>query len=79
MWRNRDVDLVPTEVDYVDAADPSSYLRANLMLSGGESVIGAGATVDGDIERCVVWPDATVLAGEHLVEVVRARGLDGVP
>ena len=79
VWRNREVDLVPTEVGYVDAADPSSYLLANLMLSGGESVIGAGARVEGDVERCVVWPGATVLPGEHLVEVVRARGLDGGP
>ena len=77
VWRNRPVDLVPTDVDYVDAADPSSYLLANLTLSGGESVIGAGATVEGGLERCVVWPGARVRPGEHLVEVVRARGHDG--
>lgn len=79
VWRDRALDLVPIDVDYVDAADPSSYLRANLMLSGGESVIGAGAAVEGRVDRCVVWPAATVGAGEHLVEVVRAVGADGEP
>jgi N-acetyl-alpha-D-muramate 1-phosphate uridylyltransferase len=77
VWRDRVLDLVPTDVDYVDAGDPSSYLGANLMLSGGESVIGAGAVVDGRVERCVVWPGAAVRPGEHLVEVVRAAGAHG--
>jgi N-acetyl-alpha-D-muramate 1-phosphate uridylyltransferase len=79
IWRNTGLDLVPMEVGYVDAADPSSYLRANLMRSGGASVVGAGATVEGSIERCVIWPGGSVLAGEHLVEVVRARGVGGEP
>lgn len=77
VWRDTTVDLVPTEVAYLDVADPSSYLRANLVCSGGEAVIGAGATIEGDVERCVVWPGAAVLAGERLVEVVRARDRDG--
>jgi MurNAc alpha-1-phosphate uridylyltransferase len=77
VWRNAPLDLVSTAVEYVDAGDPSSYLRANLMRSGGASVIGAGATVEGRVDRCVVWSDAMVLPGEHLVEVVRARGNDG--
>jgi MurNAc alpha-1-phosphate uridylyltransferase len=77
VWRDTEVDLVPTDVGYIDVADPPAYLRANLTSSGGESVVGAGATVDGEVERCVVWPGAAVLPGEQLVEVVRARGLDG--
>jgi len=76
-WRNTETDLVPTRVRYVDCADPSSYLRANLMLSGGESVVAADASVLGQVTRCVVWPGATVHAEEHLVEVVRARGPRG--
>lgn len=76
VWRHTDLDLVKTEDSYVDCADPSSYLAANLMCSGGESVIGEGATVSGVIERCVVWPGAVVNSGESLVEVIRAR--DGV-
>ncbi|MBV9870753.1 MAG: NTP transferase domain-containing protein [Frankiaceae bacterium] len=77
VWRDADVDLVPTDCRYVDCADPSSYLAANLMLSGGESIVGAGATVEGTIERCVVWPGAKVDAGEHLVETIRARHRHG--
>jgi MurNAc alpha-1-phosphate uridylyltransferase len=77
VWRSTPLDLVPTELTYVDVADPSSYLRANLLAAGGASVVGTGATVEGEIERCVVWPGAEVAAGERLVEVVRARGTDG--
>jgi N-acetyl-alpha-D-muramate 1-phosphate uridylyltransferase len=77
VWRSMALDLVPTEVAYVDVADPSSYLRANLMSSGGASVVGAGAIVLGQVERCVVWSGAEVAAGERLAEVVRARATDG--
>lgn len=77
VWRHAEPDLVSTEVSYVDCADPPSYLAANLMWSGGESVVGAGATVAGRIERCVVWPGAVVHAGESLVEVIRARDAGG--
>jgi hypothetical protein len=56
----------------VDCGTPADYLRANLHASGGASVIGAGARVEGTVERCVVWDGAVVRAGEHLVGVVRA-------
>jgi molybdopterin-guanine dinucleotide biosynthesis protein A len=79
VWRNTAIDLVPTPATYVDCGNPSAYLRANLLVSGGASVIGAGATVEGTIERCVVWPGATVAADEHLVEVIRVVGLHGEP
>jgi CTP:molybdopterin cytidylyltransferase MocA len=77
VWRDTPVDLVPTTATYVDCADPPAYLRANLLLSGGASVIGDGAEVDGEIERCVVWPGAVVRRGERLVEVIRARDAAG--
>jgi GTP:adenosylcobinamide-phosphate guanylyltransferase len=77
VWRDADLDLVPTDAHYIDCADPSSYLAANLTRSGGQSVVGDGATVNGRIERCVVWPGANVDAREHLVEVVRARHRNG--
>jgi molybdopterin-guanine dinucleotide biosynthesis protein A len=79
VWRSADLDLVPTDVEFVDCADPAAYLRANLMWSGGRSVIGAGAVVDGEVERCVVWPGAVVAPGERLVEVVRACDRAGDP
>lgn len=50
---------------------PCDYLRANLVASGGRSVAGEGAVVDGTIERCVVWPGARVRAGEVLVDAIR--------
>ncbi len=59
----------------VDCGMPADYLRANLLVSGGESVIGEGAVVEGTVDRCVVWPGSVVGPGEHLVEVVRADGL----
>jgi molybdopterin-guanine dinucleotide biosynthesis protein A len=77
VWRDAPVDLVPTAAAYVDCADPPSYLRANLLLSGGASVVGDGAVVDGEIERCVIWPGAVVRRGERLVEVIRARDAAG--
>jgi hypothetical protein len=77
VWRDAELDLVPTASAYVDCGDPSSYLRANLMWSGGVSVIGEGAAVDGSAERSVVWPGATVRPGERLVEQIRAVDGDG--
>ncbi|MEJ5944417.1 sugar phosphate nucleotidyltransferase [Pseudokineococcus basanitobsidens] len=76
LWRaERDagrLDLHRTAQRGVDCGTPGRYLAANLAASGGRSVIGAGAVVDGELERCVVWDGAVVGAGEHLVDVVRA-------
>jgi N-acetyl-alpha-D-muramate 1-phosphate uridylyltransferase len=66
------LDFAPTRRRVVDCGTPADYLAANLAASGGRSVVGAGAVVDGTIERCVVWPDAMVRADEHLVDSVRA-------
>jgi hypothetical protein len=43
-----------------------------LQRSGGESVVGIDAVVEGTIERCVVWPGAVVRPHEHLVDAIRA-------
>lgn len=72
VWREADLDLVPTDSTYLDCGDPSSYLRANLLASGGTSVIGEGARIEGEVDRCVIWPGAVVHAGERLVEQIRA-------
>ena len=50
-------------VAWFDCGTPTSYLAANLWVSGGRSVIGAGATVDGVVERSVLWPGTTVAPG----------------
>ncbi|MFL6241355.1 MAG: NDP-sugar synthase [Actinomycetes bacterium] len=75
VWRaaERDsrLDLVVSDALFIDCGTPADYLRANLAASGGESVIGAGAVVDGDVIRSVVWPGAVVRRGERLVECIR--------
>jgi N-acetyl-alpha-D-muramate 1-phosphate uridylyltransferase len=67
------LELVPAgDGPFFDCGRPDTYLAANLAASGGESVIGPGAVVDGEVIRSVVWPDAVVAAGERLVECIRA-------
>jgi hypothetical protein len=66
------LDLVNLDADYVACDTPAEYLRANLLASGGASVIGEGAVVEGEVIRSVVWPHAVVHAGERLCEQVRA-------
>ena len=56
---------------FIDCGTPAQYLAANLAASGGESVIGSGATVEGTLERCVVWAGAVVERREHLVDAIR--------
>ena len=84
-----ELELIGHEGVYIDAGTPADYLHANLHAAGGavladrsatitgtarESVIGAGATVAGDVTRCVVWPGASVDPGESLTAVIRAPG-----
>ena len=76
LWRGEHeagrLDLVPTNATAIDCGTPADYLRANLHASGGESVVGAGALVEGRLERCVVWDGAYVGPDEHLTDTVRA-------
>ena len=65
------LDLVESDVAFIDCGTPADYLRANLAASGGDSVIGADAVVDGELIRSVVWPNGVVRRGERLVECVR--------
>jgi mannose-1-phosphate guanylyltransferase/MurNAc alpha-1-phosphate uridylyltransferase len=51
---------------------PRDYLAANLAASGGASVVGAGARVDGVLVRSVVWPGGVVWPGEVLIDSIRA-------
>lgn len=57
---------------FVSCDRPRDYLRANLLASGGASVVGDGAVVEGVIERCVLWPGTHVRPGEVLVDAIRA-------
>jgi hypothetical protein len=63
-----------TDTTFIDCGTPSDYLRANLAASGGRTVVGAGARIEGTAERCVVWPGAVVGVDEHLVESIRTAG-----
>jgi len=66
------VESVVLDAPFFDCGTPASYLAANLTSSGGASVVGPGAVVDGTLERCVVWPGAIVRRGERLVDAIRA-------
>jgi mannose-1-phosphate guanylyltransferase/MurNAc alpha-1-phosphate uridylyltransferase len=66
------VDVVRWDGPCLDCGTPARYLAANLAASGGASVVGEGATVEGTVERSVVWPGARVRRGEALVDAVRA-------
>lgn len=59
----------------MDCGTPARYLEANLLASGGTSVVGHGAVVEGSIRRIVVWDGARVHRGEDLVDAIRADRL----
>jgi NDP-sugar pyrophosphorylase family protein len=67
-----DLDVVRWDGPCLDCGTPARYLAANLAASGGASVIGAGARVDGEVVRSVLWPGARVRRGERLADAVRA-------
>jgi len=56
---------------FVSCDRPRDYLLANMLASGGESVVGDGAVVDGSIERSVIWPGAHVRSEEVLTDAIR--------
>jgi hypothetical protein len=68
------LDLVALPADRVciDCGTPAQYLAANLQWSGGESVVGPGAIVEGTVEESVVWPGAYVRREERLRRAIRA-------
>jgi hypothetical protein len=68
------LEVVRHDGQFIDCGTAQEYLEANLLSSGGESVVEPGAVVEGTIDRCVVWSDARVHAGESLTRCIRARG-----
>ena len=74
-WDDRGaVEVVRHDGAFVDCGTPADYLAANLEASGGASVLGAGAVVEGQVERAVLWPGARVEAGEVLRDAIRTPG-----
>ena len=69
------VELVVDDLVHIDCGTPADYLAANMTASGGESVVGEGAVVEGTLVGSVVWPGARVLPDERLVDSIRADGL----
>ena len=67
------LEVLAREGPFIPVDRPSDYLAANLLTSGGASVIGAGAVVEGEITRCVLWPGAIVRRGESLVDAIRCE------
>lgn len=72
LWRVAEPELVPFGGMFVDCGTVRDYLAANMHASGGRSVVGEGAVVEGELVRSVVWPGGVVRAGERLVDAVRA-------
>lgn len=72
------LEVVRHDGPFVDCGTPAQYLSANLTASGGASVVGEGARVDGRIDRTVVWPGAMVHRRESLVGAVRFNRDDTV-
>jgi N-acetyl-alpha-D-muramate 1-phosphate uridylyltransferase len=67
------IEAIRHDGPFIDCGTPADYLAANLAANGGESVVGAGAVVEGEIVRSVIWPGAVVWPGEHLVDAIRAN------
>lgn len=70
LWKRQladgDVDLVPFTGLAIDGGTPADLLAANLVESGGATVVESGATVEGIAEQCLVLAGGVVPAGEHL-------------
>ena len=56
--RRGQLELVEATGTSIDCGTPADYLRANLHVSGGASVVDPSAVVEGSVTRCVVWPGA---------------------
>jgi NDP-sugar pyrophosphorylase family protein len=67
------LEVVRHDGPFVDCGTPAQYLDANLLTSGGKSVVEDGAIVEGTLDRCVVWSDARVYENEALSRCIRAR------
>ncbi|HEV7763322.1 MAG TPA: sugar phosphate nucleotidyltransferase [Acidimicrobiales bacterium] len=66
------VDAVAWPGPCFDCGTPGRYLAANMAASGGISVIGKGAVVEGFVERSVVWDGVEVRPEERLVDAIKA-------
>lgn len=70
-WEAGELELVECRGEFVDCGTPADYLRANMIASGGRSVVGEGAVVEGHLDRSVVWPGGYVGPEERLTQCIR--------
>ncbi len=77
LWRRQladgEVQLVPFTGLAIDAGTPANLLAANLVESGGGTVIEPGTTVDGTAEQCLVLAGGEVPSGTHLQRCIVDR------
>lgn len=70
LWKGQLADgeaqLVPFTGLAIDAGTPANLLAANLVESGGRTVVEPGTTVDGTAEQCLVLAGGKVPADTHL-------------
>jgi len=71
-WELGQLERVEVTGPAVDCGTVADYLRANLSASGGESVVGEGCVIRGELRRSVVWAGCNVEPGEILTDAVRA-------
>ena len=71
-WAEGRLELIACAGPFFDCGTPADYLAANLAASGGRSVVGEGARVEGELVRSVVWPGGVVHRGERLIDCIRA-------
>jgi CTP:molybdopterin cytidylyltransferase MocA len=65
------LEVVAAGEPFLSVDRPRDYLTANLVSSGGTSVVADDAIVEGEVTRCVLWPGAVVRRGESLVDAIR--------
>jgi N-acetyl-alpha-D-muramate 1-phosphate uridylyltransferase len=65
------LETVAFDGPFVDCGTPAAYLAANLLASGGVSVVSDGAVIEGTLVRSVCWEEAVVEPGEVLVDAIR--------
>jgi NDP-sugar pyrophosphorylase family protein len=90
VWRPAEragrLEVIDYDGTYLDTGTPADYLAANLHTAGPQSlvaagaevdgildhaVVGAGARIHGQVTRSVVLPGGYVAADEHLVDTIR--------
>lgn len=75
-WARGQLDLVSHPGIVIDCGTPRDYLRANMLATGGHSQVEGAIVEQGAVvTRSVVWPGSRVVAGEVLVDAVRARSI----